>query len=73
MDGEQVPLHDQDIERASSLFDVNVKGVFDCVKYETGQMLTSGGGAIVNTSSILDGTATPAGACTRPPSTPSPG
>jgi NAD(P)-dependent dehydrogenase (short-subunit alcohol dehydrogenase family) len=28
MDGEQVPLHEQDIEKASALFDVNIKGVF---------------------------------------------
>jgi NAD(P)-dependent dehydrogenase (short-subunit alcohol dehydrogenase family) len=29
VDGEQVPLHEQDIEKASFLFDVNIKGVFD--------------------------------------------
>jgi NAD(P)-dependent dehydrogenase (short-subunit alcohol dehydrogenase family) len=53
MDGEQVPLHEQDIEKASALFDVNIKGVFYCMKYEIGQMLATGGGAIVNTSSIF--------------------
>jgi NAD(P)-dependent dehydrogenase (short-subunit alcohol dehydrogenase family) len=53
MDGEQVPLHEQDIEKASFLFDVNIKGVFYCMKYEIEQMLKSGGGAIVNTSSIF--------------------
>jgi NAD(P)-dependent dehydrogenase (short-subunit alcohol dehydrogenase family) len=52
-DGEQMPLHEQDIDEASLLFDVNVKGVFYCMKYEIEQMLTSGGGAIVNTSSIF--------------------
>ncbi len=53
MDGEQVPLHEQDIEKASFLFDVNIKGVFYCMKYEIEQMLRTGGGAIVNTSSIF--------------------
>jgi NAD(P)-dependent dehydrogenase (short-subunit alcohol dehydrogenase family) len=53
MDGEQVPLHQQDIEKAGVLFDVNIKGVFYCMKYEIEQMLKTGGGAIVNTSSIF--------------------
>ena len=53
VDGQQVPLHEQDIEKASFLFDVNIKGVFYCMKYEIEQMLKSGGGAIVNTSSIF--------------------
>jgi NAD(P)-dependent dehydrogenase (short-subunit alcohol dehydrogenase family) len=53
IDGEQLPLHEQDIARAAMLFDVNVKGVFYCMKYEIGQMLRAGGGAIVNTSSIF--------------------
>lgn len=53
MDGEQVPLHEQDIDKASTLFDVNIKGVFYCMKYEIEQMLKTGGGAIVNTSSIF--------------------
>src|SRR5271156_988064 len=53
VDGQQVPLHEQDIEKASFLFDVNIKGVFYCMKYEIEQMLRMGGGAIVNTSSIF--------------------
>src|SRR5208282_2287747 len=53
VDGQQVPLHEQDIEKASFLFDVNIKGVFYCMKYEIEQMLKTGGGAIVNTLSIL--------------------
>jgi NAD(P)-dependent dehydrogenase (short-subunit alcohol dehydrogenase family) len=43
-DGRQVPLHEQDIEKASLVFDVNLKGVFYCTK---------GGGSIVNVSSIF--------------------
>ena len=53
VDGQQVPLHEQDIEKASVLFDINIKGVFYCMKYEIEQMLKTGGGAIVNTSSIF--------------------
>src|SRR5947208_2142725 len=53
MDGEQVPLHEQDIDKAAMLFDVNINGVFYCMKFEIEQMLKSGGGAIVNTSSIF--------------------
>lgn len=52
-DGEQVPLHQQDVDGASFLVDVNIKGVFYCMKYEIEQMLRTGGGAIVNTSSIF--------------------
>jgi len=52
-DGEQVPLHEQDIDKASFLFDVNIKGVFYCMKYEIEEMLRTGGGSIVNTSSIF--------------------
>lgn len=52
-DGEQMALHEQDIDKASLLFDVNIKGVFYCMKYEIEQMLKTGGGSIVNTSSIF--------------------
>src|SRR6202041_628437 len=52
-DGEQVPLHEQDIEKASLLFDVNSKGVFYCMKNEIEEMLRTGGGSIVNTPSIF--------------------
>jgi NADP-dependent 3-hydroxy acid dehydrogenase YdfG len=53
VDGEQVPLHEQDVQKVSWLFDVNIKGAFYCVKFEIKQMLKTGGGAIVNTSSIF--------------------
>src|SRR6266436_7406168 len=53
MDGEQRPLHEMDIDKATMLFDVNIKGVFFCMKYEIVQMLKTGGGAVVNTSSIF--------------------
>lgn len=75
MDGQQVPLHEQDTKEASSLFDVNIKGVFYCMcmKYEIEQMLKTDGGAIVNTSSIFGLNGYPGWSlCPRPRSTPSP-
>ncbi len=53
IDGQQGPLHEQDIGQAMSLFGVNVLGVFYCMKFEIEQILKAGGGAIVNTSSIF--------------------
>jgi NAD(P)-dependent dehydrogenase (short-subunit alcohol dehydrogenase family) len=53
IDGQQVSLHEQDIDKAGVLFDVNIKGVFYSMKYEIEQMLKTGGGSIVNTSSIF--------------------
>jgi len=44
------------VEQTSNVFDqimnVNVKGIWLCMKYEIPQMIRSGGGAIVNTSSM---------------------
>jgi len=51
--GRHVPLADQTGADAASILDINVKGVFYCLKYQIEQMLTQGGGAIVNTSSIF--------------------
>ncbi len=39
-------------ENFNRIFDVNVKGLWLCMKYEIEHMLKNGGGAIVNTSSI---------------------
>ena len=39
-------------ETFQSVIDVNLKGVWLCMKYEIAQMLEQGSGAIVNTSSI---------------------
>ncbi len=52
-DGTQVPLAQQSEEDVSFLLDINIKGVWLCMKYEIEQMLKNGGGAIVNTSSIF--------------------
>jgi len=54
-DGKRVPVVDivdcpEDIWDRT--LDVNLKGVFLCLKYEMQQMMKQGGGAIVNTSSV---------------------
>jgi NAD(P)-dependent dehydrogenase (short-subunit alcohol dehydrogenase family) len=46
------PLHELDEERWQRILAVNLTGVWLCMKYEIRQMLTQGGGAIVNTASI---------------------
>lgn len=53
MEGQHMPLHEQDLDQASLLLDVNIKGVFYAMKYEIEQMLRGGGGAIVNNSSVF--------------------
>jgi 2,5-dichloro-2,5-cyclohexadiene-1,4-diol dehydrogenase 1 len=45
-------LHEIDLAVWQRLHAVNLTGTFLCMKYEIAQMLTSGGGAIVNTASI---------------------
>lgn len=50
--GQQELLADQTEDTYDRLFDINLKGVFLSMKYEIQQMLTQGGGVIVNTASI---------------------
>lgn len=51
--GESNPTADYSIEGWQRLININLSGVFYCMKYEIGAMLKSGGGAIVNMASIL--------------------
>jgi NAD(P)-dependent dehydrogenase (short-subunit alcohol dehydrogenase family) len=44
------------------ILNINLKGVWLCMKYEIPQMLTQGGGAIVNTASIMGLVGIPTGA-----------
>ena len=44
-------LHEYPEDTFDRLIDINVKGVWLCLKYEIPQMLEQGGGAIVNTAS----------------------
>ena len=48
----QKPLHEQSVEDFDKLMGINVRGVFLCMKSEIQQMLTQGGGVIVNNSSM---------------------
>lgn len=49
---ELVPLTEQDERTWDRLFEINLKGVWRGMKHEIPAMLDSGGGAIVNTSSV---------------------
>lgn len=51
--GESNPVADYSIEAWQKVISVNLSGVFYCMKYEIPAMLKTGGGAIVNMSSIL--------------------
>jgi NAD(P)-dependent dehydrogenase (short-subunit alcohol dehydrogenase family) len=46
-----VPTHEYTEEAWDRVININLKGVWLCMKYEIPQMLIQGGGAIVNTSS----------------------
>lgn len=46
------PTADHTEENWDTVMDVNLKGVFLCMKYEIAEMLKTGGGAIVNNSSV---------------------
>lgn len=48
-----LPTAEQSEEDFDRVISVNLKGVWLCLKYELPQMIAQGGGAIVNTSSIL--------------------
>lgn len=48
-----VPIAEYSEEQWDRMLDINLKGVWLCLKYECRQMLKQGGGAIVNTSSIM--------------------
>lgn len=51
--GEQNLTADYSLEGWKQVIDINLNGVFYCMKYQIPLMLKSGGGSIVNMSSIL--------------------
>lgn len=60
IEGESDPMADQTMTNWDRVIDTNLKGVFQCMRAEIPAMLeTSGGGAIVNTSSIAGEVAFP--------------
>lgn len=50
--GTHKPLHEIEVEKFDQVIGANLRGVFLCLKHEIPAMLASGGGSIVNTSSI---------------------
>ena len=54
-------IETMDVEDYQSVFDINVKGVLLSMKHEAAAMLKSGGGSIVNTSSIAGHVGFPGG------------
>nr|MDJ0939706.1 SDR family NAD(P)-dependent oxidoreductase [Woeseiaceae bacterium] len=52
IEGEMGPLVHCSEENYDAIIDINVKGVFLCLKYQIAEMLKQGGGAIVNNSSV---------------------
>ncbi len=50
--GSGLDLHEVPVETFDAVLATNLRGVFLCMKYEITAMLASGGGTIVNTSSI---------------------
>jgi len=53
IEGTPGPLVDSTTEQYTKVFDINVKGVFLSLKHEISAMLKTGGGSIVNTSSVV--------------------
>ncbi|GAA3054985.1 NAD(P)-dependent dehydrogenase (short-subunit alcohol dehydrogenase family) [Streptomyces olivoverticillatus] len=58
----RTPLHEMDDELYDQIMDVNVRGVWNCLRDEIAAMLETGGGAIVNNSSVAALLATPVAA-----------
>jgi len=52
VEGLSAPTHECSEENWDKTIDVNLKGVWLCLKYEIMQMLKNGGGAVVNNASI---------------------
>jgi NAD(P)-dependent dehydrogenase (short-subunit alcohol dehydrogenase family) len=52
IEGRDDPLAEQTEDDWDRVIDINLKGVWLCMKYELKEMVEHGGGAIVNTSSI---------------------
>jgi NAD(P)-dependent dehydrogenase (short-subunit alcohol dehydrogenase family) len=53
IEGQLVQLDEIDLEHFDRTLSVNLRGVFLCMKYELKAMLKTGGGSIVNNSSVM--------------------
>ncbi|WP_030346838.1 glucose 1-dehydrogenase [Streptomyces sp. NRRL S-1022] len=60
--GDRTPLHLMSDDVYDTVMDVNVRGVWNCLRHEIAAMLRHGGGAIVNNSSVGGLVAIPAAA-----------
>lgn len=60
--GDRTPLHLMADDVYDTIMDVNVRGVWNCLRHEIAAMLAHGGGAIVNNSSVAGLVAIPAAA-----------
>ncbi|MFI5618083.1 glucose 1-dehydrogenase [Streptomyces sp. NPDC051567] len=58
----RTPLHEMDDDLYDRIMDVNVRGVWNCLRDEIPAMLATGGGAVVNNSSVGGLLATPVAA-----------
>ncbi|MCD0484546.1 glucose 1-dehydrogenase [Streptacidiphilus sp. ASG 303] len=59
---ERTPLHLMDDQVYDQIMDTNVRGVWNCLRHEITAMLETGGGSIVNTTSVGGLVATPVAA-----------
>lgn len=50
--GPSLPLHEQDPADVRAIVDVNLMGVYRCMRHQIPAMLRSGGGVVLNTSSV---------------------
>lgn len=62
IEGNWMPMIDISEEEWDRVLEINLKGVFLCLKYEIPQMLKNGGGTIVNMASVAGLMGTPAAA-----------
>ena len=62
IEGNWMPMVDISEEEWDRVLDINLKGMFLCLKYEIPQLLKNGGGTIVNMSSVAGLMGTPAAA-----------
>ena len=60
VEGSQGLIHEQSLDEVERTLDINLKGVYRCMKHEIRAMLESGGGAIVNAASTWGLNAHPA-------------
>ena len=53
--GDAIPLAEMTVEDFDQVMNVNLRGIWLCVKYEMPHILAAGGGAVVNTGSSASG------------------